>query len=73
MTFGRTDLRIGVSGAKFDSESDFEVRFVVGPPKPSENSEKQKTCPEILPTNIFCMSKNEMLVVILSVNREGGG
>ena len=27
MIFGRTDLRKGVSGAKFDAESDFEVRL----------------------------------------------
>ena len=27
MIFGRTDLRIGVSGAKFDAEVDFEVHF----------------------------------------------
>ena len=38
--FGRTDLRIGVSGAKFDAESDFEVRLAVAPQKTSQNSEK---------------------------------
>ena len=40
MIFGRTDLRIGVSGAKFDARSDFEVRLAVAPQKPSQNSEK---------------------------------
>ena len=40
MIFGRTDLRIGVSGAKFDAESDFEVRLAVAPQKPGQNSEK---------------------------------
>ena len=33
MIFGRTDLRIGVSGAKFDAESDFDVRLAVAPQK----------------------------------------
>ena len=37
---GRTDLRIGVSRAKFDAESDFEVRLGVAPQKPGESSEK---------------------------------
>ena len=40
MIFGRTDLRIGVSGAKFDAESDFEVRLAIPPQKPGQNSEK---------------------------------
>ena len=31
MIFGRTDLRIGESGAKFDVEVDFEVRFTPAP------------------------------------------
>ena len=30
--FGRTDLRISLSGAKFDEEADFDVRSAVGPP-----------------------------------------
>ena len=40
MIFGRTDLRIVVSGAKFDARSDFEVRLAIAPQKPSQNSEK---------------------------------
>ena len=32
-SFGRTDLRKGISVAKFDAESDFEVRLAVAPPK----------------------------------------
>ena len=40
MIFGRTDLRKGVSGAKFDAESDFEVRLAVAPPKSMKNDEK---------------------------------
>ena len=31
MIFGRTDLRMGVSGAKFDAEVDFEVHFTPAP------------------------------------------
>ena len=37
---GRTDLRIGVSWAKFDAEADFEVRLPLAPPKPCWNCEK---------------------------------
>ena len=40
MIFSRTDLRKAVSGAKFDAESDFEVRLAVAPQKPGQNSEK---------------------------------
>ena len=40
MIFGRTDLRTGVSGAKFDAESDFEVRLAVARQKPDQNHEK---------------------------------
>ena len=40
MILGRTDLRKGVSGAKFDAESDFEVRLAVAPQKPSQNRKK---------------------------------
>ncbi len=41
MFFGRTDLRIGVSGAKFDAEVDFEIRFAPAPPKLDKNLEKR--------------------------------
>ena len=37
MICGRTDFRKGVSGAKLDVESDFEVRLAVAPPKSIEN------------------------------------
>ena len=40
MIFGRTDLRIGGSRAKFDVEVDGEVRFALAPPKPHEIKEK---------------------------------
>ena len=38
--FSRTDLREGISGAKFDAESDFEVHLAVVPPKSIKNHEK---------------------------------
>ena len=46
MILGRTDLRKGVSGAKFDAESDFEVRLAVAPQKPSQNCKKLIFRPE---------------------------
>ena len=36
----RTDLRKGVSRAKFDEEADGEVRLAVAPQKPCQNNEK---------------------------------
>ena len=39
---GRTDLRIGVSEAKFDVEDDFDVKNSLAPPKSTENHEKPK-------------------------------
>ena len=38
--FGRTDLRKGVSEAKFDAEVDFDVQKCLAPPKSPENHEK---------------------------------
>ena len=40
MIFNRTDLRKAVSGAKFDAESDSEVRSAVPLPKSIKNDEK---------------------------------
>ena len=63
MILGRTDLRKGVSGAKFDAESDFEVRLAVAPQKPSQNCKK----PIFRPKNFaffFSASKNETLGII---------
>ena len=39
---GRTDLRKGVSEAKFDPEADFDVKKSLRPPKSAENHEKPK-------------------------------
>ena len=53
MILGRTDLRKGVSGAKFDAESDFEVHLAVAPQKPSQNSEKTISTQKIRRTIFF--------------------
>ncbi len=46
-SFGRTDLRRGVSGAKFDAQSDFEVYFAVAFQKPDQNHEKLIFRPDV--------------------------
>ena len=51
--FGRTDLRISLSRAKFDVEADFDVRSAVDRPKPRQNSKKQNFDPKISPKNFF--------------------
>ena len=48
MSFGLTDLRIGVSGAKFDAESAFEVNLAVAPQKPDQNCEQLIFCSKTL-------------------------
>ena len=48
--FGRTDLRKGVSEAKFDAEVDFDVKNCLAPPKSAENREKPKTNPKTFRT-----------------------
>ena len=60
----RTDLRIGVSGAKFDAEADFEVRLPLAPPKPREICEKRKLQSEIFVKKSFFASKNETLQIV---------
>ena len=39
--FGRTDLRISASNAKFDARADGDVRLAVRRPKPRKICEKQ--------------------------------
>ena len=46
MFFGSTDLSKGVSEAKFDAESDFEVRFAITPQRLDQNRKKQKSNPK---------------------------
>ena len=50
--FGRTDLRKGVSEAKFDVEADFDVKKSLAPPKSAENHEKTTKNPENI-SNFF--------------------
>ena len=58
LTFsGRTDLRKVVSGAKFDAESDFEVRLTVAPQKPDQNCEKLIFRFKKSPDNFFRVEK----------------
>ena len=56
---GRTDLRIGVSEAKFDLEADFDVKNSLAPPKPAENYEKPKKTGK--------KSKNKILSIFFSI------
>ena len=73
--FGRTDLRISVSRAKFDAESDFEVRLAVALQKPDQNNEKL-----ILGSKIFVEkkigehfdAKNQFFVVLTRFLRSYG-
>ena len=39
--FGRTELILGASKAKYCEELDFEVRFHVAPQNPDKNTEKR--------------------------------
>ena len=57
MIFGRTSLRISVSEAKLDAESDFEVHFAVAPQKPGKNWLKLILPPNILPFFLFGVEK----------------
>ena len=40
VSFGRTDLKVRLSGAKFHEEADFDIRSAVAPPKPHQMQEK---------------------------------
>ena len=51
--FGRTDLSISVSRAKFDGEADFEVRSAVARQKPRQIGEKQNFRSEFFADNFF--------------------
>ena len=60
----RTDLRTGVSGAKFDVEVDFEVRLPPAPPKRYKISEKLIFRSENFADFFFSTSKNETLGIV---------
>ena len=62
--FGRTDLRKGVSEAKFDVEADFDVEKSKIGPKSAENHEKPgKFCEKISEKKILA-SKNRKLQIV---------
>ena len=51
--FGRTELILGASKAKYCEELDFEVRFHVAPPNPDKNTEKRISETEKYPEKKF--------------------
>ncbi len=63
MIFGRTDLRISLSGTRFDEEADFDVRSAVGPPKPHQIHEKLIFRSDNFAENVFSASKNRKLQI----------
>ena len=66
MIFGRTDLRIGGSRAKFDVEVDGKVHLAVAPPKPNEINEKLIFRSKNFVEANFPTSKNETLGIVLN-------
>ena len=61
MIFGRTDLRISLSGAKFDAEADFDVHFAAARPNPRQISEKRNFQSEIFAEKNFWRRKTKRL------------
>ena len=59
--FGRTDLRKGVSEAKFDVEADFDVKKSLAPPKSAENHEKTKKKQMFEDGDSLCWKKKHSL------------
>ena len=64
MNFGRTEVIIGASKAKFCRESFGEVRFCVAPQKPGKNRGKLVFETKQMSNNKFLVSKNQMLGVV---------
>ena len=62
--FGRTDLRKGVSEAKFDVEADFDVKKSLAPPKSAENREKPRKNYQTFSEKKFSASKNRKLQIV---------
>ena len=62
--FGRTDLRKGVSEAKFDVEADFDVEKSKIGSKSAENHEKPRKNYEKLSEKNFSASKNRKLQIV---------
>ena len=64
MNFGRTEVIIGASKAKFCRESFGEVRFCVAPQKPGKNREKLVFETKEMSNEKFLVSKNQMLGIV---------
>ena len=74
--FGHTDLKISLSGAKFDAEADFDVRFSVACQNPRQIDKKRilfvrkfrrKSCLRVdasTPRRVFGVSKNETSEIV---------
>ena len=61
---GHTDLRVGVSGTKFDAEPDFEVCLALAPPKPGHIWRKLIFRSKNSSTNFYLIWKNEMSGIV---------
>ena len=64
MNFGRTEVIIGASKAKFCRESFGEVRFCVAPQKPGKNKGKLVFETKQMSNNKFLVPKNQMLGIV---------
>ena len=64
MNFGRTEVIIGASKAKFCRESFGEVRFCVAPQKPGKNRGKLVFETKKMSNKKFLVSKNQMLGIV---------
>ena len=64
MNFGRTEVIIGASKAKFCRESFGEVRFCVAPQKPGKNRGKLVFETKQMSNKKCLVSKNQMLGIV---------
>ena len=64
MNFGRTEVIIGASKAKFCRESFGEVRFCVAPQKPGKNRGKLVFDTKKMSNKKMLVSKNQMLGIV---------
>ena len=64
MNFGRTEVIIGASKAKFCRESFGEIRFCVAPQKPGKNGEKLVFETKKMSNRKMLVSKNQMLGIV---------
>ena len=62
--FGRTDLRIGLSEAKFDAEAHFEVLSAVAPQKADQVDQKLIFRSKTLAEKQILAPKNQMLEIV---------